>query len=63
MSVPARDRHVYVGQGAGAGEAGVDMDNRRPATLRFDHPLEPDGVVLRHVRTHDDDDVAVLQIL
>ncbi len=56
-------RHVDVGQRAGAGEPRVDVDHLCAAALRLDHPLEADRVALGHVRTLDDDHVGVLQVL
>ena len=63
MSEPARMRHVEVGHGAGAGEARIDVDDRRAARLGLHHPLEADRVALGHVGALDDDAVGVLQIL
>ena len=51
------DRHVGVGDSAGAGEARVDVDHFRAAGLGLHHPLEPDRMGLGHVRAHDDDAV------
>ena len=56
------DRHVDVGQGGGAGEPRVDVDDRRAAPLRLHHPLEADRVGLGHVRALDQDAVSVLQV-
>ncbi len=56
-------RHVQVGERAGAGEPGVDMDHLRAAGLGLHHPLEPDRMALGHVRALDDDAVRVLQVL
>jgi hypothetical protein len=54
---------MEVGHGAGAGEARVDVDHLGAALLGLDHPLEPDRVLLGHVRAHDQDAVGVLQVL
>ena len=63
MSVPGPDGDVEVGQRAGAGEARVDVDDRRTALLGLHHPLEPDRMRLGHVRALDDDAVGVGQVL
>ena len=63
MSEPGAQRHVHVGDRARAREARIDVDDRRAARLRLHHPLEPDRMALGHVRAHDHDAVAVLQIL
>ena len=39
------------------------MDHTRAGFFGFDHPLEPDGVRLSHVRANDQHAVAVRQIL
>src|SRR5262249_9191483 len=54
-------RRVDVRDGAGAGEAGVDMNNLG-AVLDFGlhRPAEGDRVVFRHVGTHDHDTVGVI---
>src|SRR5919201_282925 len=41
--------------GARPREAWIDVDDRCPQELGLDHPLEPDRVVLGHVRAHDQD--------
>ena len=63
MSLPARMRHVQVGERARAGEARVDVDHLRAALLRLHHPLEADRMALGHVRALDHDAVGVLQVL
>ena len=57
------DRHVHVSDRTGACEPGIDVDDLCTSALRLDHPLEAHGMVLRHVRPHDQDGVAVLQVL
>ena len=57
------DRHVVVGQRAGAGEARVDMDDARAARLGLHHPLEAHGVGLGEVGALDHDAVRVLEVL
>src|SRR5205085_12499795 len=52
-----------VGQGAGAAEARVDVDDGRALELGLHHPLEPDRMALGHVRSHDQDAVRVGQVL
>ena len=63
MSLPGAERDVDVGQRRGAGEARVDVDDRRAALLGLHDEAEPDRVVLGHVRAHDHDAVAVGQVL
>src|SRR5207244_1348423 len=57
------NRDVKVGHGAGAGEPGVDVDDRGAPFLGGQDPLEPDRVALGRVRALDDDAVGVLQVL
>jgi microcompartment protein CcmK/EutM len=57
------DRHVLVGQGARAREAGVDVDDLRPALTGLHHPAEADRVRLRHRVALDDHAVGVLEVL
>src|SRR6266702_4795141 len=56
-------RHVQVGQCAGAGEPRVDVEELRAARLRLHHPLEPDRMAFGHVRALDQDAISVLQVL
>ncbi len=57
------DGRMDVGDGAGACEARVDVDELR-STLFGEHgPAEADGMVLRHVRTLDDDAIRIREIL
>ena len=56
-------RHVQVGDGAGAGEPRVDVDDLRAPRLGLHHPLEADRVALGHVRALDDDAVSVGEVL
>ena len=63
MSVPARSGTCMSAHRARAREARVDMDHLRATLLRLDHPLEADGMALRHVRALDHDAVGVLQVL
>ena len=42
MSVPGAERHVQIGHRAGAGEPGVDVNDRRAALLGVHDPLEAD---------------------
>ena len=57
------NRHVDVGDGAGAGESRIDMDDGGAVLAGLHHPAEPDRMALRHVRALNDDAVGVLQIL
>ena len=63
MSEPARMPTHLVRHRARAREARVDVDHVRAALPGLHHPLEPDRVVLGHVRAHDHDAVGVLEIL
>src|SRR2546428_1095443 len=54
------DLHVPIR--AGAGEAGVDVDQLRAVELRLHGPAERHRVALRHVRTHDHEAVGVLEV-
>ena len=63
MSLPGRIAHVLRRHRARAREARIDVDHLRAALARLHHPLEPDRMVLRHVRAHDHDAVGVLQVL
>ena len=61
ISEPGAHRRVDIGDRAGAGETRIDM-NDLGAVLDFGlhRPAEGDGMVLRHVGTHDDDAVGVV---
>ena len=63
MSLPARMPTHFVAIADVRREARVDVDDLRAALPRLHHPLEPDRVVLGHVRAHDHDAVGVLQVL
>src|SRR5262249_24086106 len=47
------DRHPDIGQRARARKSWIDMDDRRPAFLRFHDPSKTDRVCLRHGRALD----------
>jgi len=53
---------VQIGDRAGAGEAGVDVDQLRAVSLAFNGPAERHRMALRHVRAHDDEAIGVLEI-
>src|SRR5262249_18529835 len=57
------DADVPGRHGARSGEARIDVDDLRTALTGLHHPLDPDRVVLGHVRAHDRDAVRVHQIL
>lgn len=57
------DRNVQVGEGAGAHEAWVDVNDAGATLLGLHDPLEPDRVRLGEVGTLDDDAVGVLKVL
>ena len=63
MSLPVADADEDVAQGRGAREPGVDVDQRRALLLGLHGPAEADRVGLGHVRAHDQDAVAVGQVL
>src|ERR1700739_4278033 len=46
----------------GAAETRIDVNDLRTALSRFDHPLETDRVVLRHVRAHNQDGIRIYEI-
>ena len=53
-------RSVNIGDGAGAGEARIDVNDLGAVfDLGLHRPAEGDGMVLRHVGAHDDDAVGV----
>src|SRR5207247_2337804 len=52
---------MQVGEGGSAAEARVDVDNRRAALFRLDDETERHRVALGHIRSLDDDAVAVSQ--
>ena len=53
-------RSVNIGDGAGAGEARIDVDDLGAVLhLGLHRPAEGDGMVLRHVGAHDHDAVGV----
>src|SRR6185437_14064455 len=57
------DLHVQVGARTGPAESRIDMNERRAALARLHWPAEAHRVGLSHVRAHDQDAVAVGQIL
>src|SRR5579883_2105962 len=57
------ERDVDVGDRAGPGVAGIDVDELGAPRLGFHDPLEPNRVALGHVGSLDDDAVSVLQVL
>src|SRR3989441_11529482 len=56
------DRDVQIGDRAGAGEAGIDVDQLRAVELGLHGPAERHRMALRHVRAHDDEAIGVLEI-
>ena len=63
MSLPARMPTNFVAIALVRVKRGSTWITVAPRSLRLHHPLEPDRVVLGHVRAHDQDAVRVLQIL
>ena len=57
------DRHPDVGQGAGAREARIDMNDRSTLLLRFHHPAKTNRVRFGHRRTFDQNAIGIRQIL
>ena len=51
-----------IGDGGGAGEARIDMDQHGPPVLGGDRPVKTDRVRFGHVRAHDQNAVAVHEI-
>src|SRR4029077_6947933 len=70
MNEPAEKEDVRSGaqgspdvrHGGRAAETRVDVNDLRTALSRFDHPLETDGVILRHVRAHNQDGIRIYEI-
>ena len=62
ISLPGRMPHVRR-DGARAREARIDVNDLGAALARLHHPLEADRMVFRHIGSHDQDAVGVLQIL
>src|SRR5260370_36902938 len=46
----------------GAAETRIDVNNLRTALSRFDHPLETDRVILRHVRAHNQNGIRIHEV-
>ncbi len=57
------DADVHVAQRRHAGVARVDVDQGRALGLRLHRPAEADGMGLGHVRAHEQDAVAVREVL
>ncbi len=57
------DRHMQIAQGAGTGEARIDMNDPGTPGLGLHDPLEADRVRLGEIGALDDDAVRVLEIL
>src|ERR1700757_5203099 len=55
-------RSPNVCHGGGAAEARIDVNDLGTALSRFDHPLETDRVILRHVRAHNQDGIRIYEI-
>src|SRR5262249_26057678 len=56
------DLDEHIGDGGGACESASDMDQHGPAVLRQHRPVKADRVRLCHVRTHDENAIAVSQV-
>src|ERR1700756_4506202 len=46
----------------GTAETRIDVNDLRTAFSRFDHPLETDRVILRHVRAHNQNGIRIYEI-
>ena len=57
------DRYPDVGQGAGAREAWIDMDNRSALLFRLHYPAKTDRVCFGHRGTFDQNAICIRQIL
>src|SRR6201987_3858602 len=55
-------RSPNVCHGGRAAEARIDVNDLRTALSRFDHPLETDRVILRHVRAHNQNGIRIYEI-
>src|SRR5260221_1448509 len=60
---PGSDADVQVGAGASARETRVDMDDLRAVFAGLYGPAETDGMGLGHVRAHDENAIAVREVL
>ena len=63
MSRAGPDRHVEVAVRRRPREVRVDVDQRGAALLGLHGPSEAHGVGLGHVRSHEQDAIAIRQIL
>ena len=54
---------MHVAQRRGAREARIDVDQRRAFLLRLHRPAEGDRMGFGHVRAHEQDAIAVGQVL
>jgi hypothetical protein len=62
-NVAARpDGDVNIGHGARPRKPWIDVNQRSAVLARFHHPLEGNGMALRHIRALDNDYVRVHQI-
>ena len=62
MSVPGADLDEHVGHGRRACVSRIDVHQHGPALLGQHRPVKADRVRLRHVRTHDENTIAVGQV-
>src|SRR2546428_1522054 len=56
------ERSPDVCHSGGAAETRIDVNNLGTALSRFDHPLETDGMILRHVRAHNQNGIRIDEI-
>ncbi len=60
---PGAQRNPNIRHGGSPAKARIDVNDLGAAFLRFNHPLKANGMVLRHVRSHDQDRIRIEQIL
>ena len=63
MSEPARSGTQMIRQRGSPAEAGIHMNDLRAAFLGVDYPLKTYGMILRHVRAHDQNRIGIEQVL
>src|ERR1700760_5098736 len=57
------DADVKITYGRHAGEARIDVDQGRASLLGYHGPAEADGLSLGHIRSHEQDAIAVGHVL
>src|SRR5919109_133552 len=59
---PGAERSPNVRHGGGAAETRIDVDDLCAALARFDYPLKTNGMILCHVRAHDQNGIRVHEV-